>query len=54
MDCDYYKRLYNRYGLPDIVTDIVTVNRIHKNQLSETMTQDEKNAEYSIIEEKFA
>jgi len=54
MDCDYYKRLYNRHGLPDIVTDIVTVNRIHKNQLSETMTQDEKNAEYSIIEKKFA
>ena len=54
MDCDYYKRLYNRYGLPDIVTDIVTVNRIHFNQLSETMTLDEKNAEYSIIRKKFA
>ena len=54
MDCDYYKRLYNKFGYPQIIDNIITVNRIHKEQLSETMSLEQKNAEYSILKEKFA
>lgn len=37
MDVDYYKRLYDRYGLPSICSDITIVNREHINQVSNSI-----------------
>ena len=34
MDCDYYKRLYMRYGLPTILQKVTGVNRIHPGQIT--------------------
>lgn len=34
MDVDYYKRLYDKFGLPDICNDICVVNRIHNDSVT--------------------
>jgi glycosyltransferase involved in cell wall biosynthesis len=35
MDCEYYYRLYKIYGNPCIISNILTTNREHKNQISQ-------------------
>lgn len=37
MDCDYYKRYYDKYGLPKILNDINVVNRIGSHQVSNSI-----------------
>jgi hypothetical protein len=37
MDVDYYKRLYNKFGSPDVCNYISVVNREHENQISSTL-----------------
>lgn len=37
MDCDYYKRCYNAYGLPKITKEINVVNRTGQHQVSNTV-----------------
>lgn len=41
MDVDYYKRLYDKFGLPTICNYISIVNREHKNQVSNTLATEE-------------
>ena len=41
MDVDYYKRMYNKFGLPDICNYITVVNREHENQVSNTLATEE-------------
>lgn len=51
MDVDYYKRMYNKFGLPDICNYITVVNREHENQVSNTLATKEireKELEYII------
>jgi len=52
MDVDYYKRLYDKYGLPTILNKITVVNRDHQNQLSHTMEPEIKEREYHMMIEK--
>lgn len=42
MDCDYYKRLYDRYGLPAIVNEIGVVNRMWAGQVTSSIVTREK------------
>lgn len=37
MDVDYYKRLYDRYNIPNICNDICVVNRIHPDSVTESI-----------------
>jgi glycosyltransferase involved in cell wall biosynthesis len=54
MDVDYYKRLYNKWGLPVICNDICIVNREHTNQISNTLATTEiKEAELQYIIHKY-
>lgn len=54
MDVDYYKRLYDKYGLPVICNDICIVNREHTNQISNTLATDEiKETELQYIINKY-
>jgi glycosyltransferase involved in cell wall biosynthesis len=53
MDCDYYQRYYNKYGMPIIIDDITVVNRTWQNQLTNLMSDWEKSQEYHIVREKF-
>jgi glycosyltransferase involved in cell wall biosynthesis len=36
MDCDIYKRLYNIYGEPFIIKNLLVANRLHQNQMQNT------------------
>lgn len=49
MDVDIYKRLYDNYGLPMILEDIVVVNRLWGSQLSNTIPQAIKDKEVKYM-----
>lgn len=54
MDVDYYKRLYNKFGLPTICDHITIVNREHKNQISNTLaTEEVRNEELKYVIKKY-
>ena len=54
MDVEYYKRLYDKFGLPSICNFIIVVNREHNNQVSNTIaTQQVKNNEFEYINKKY-
>lgn len=54
MDVDYYKRLYNKFGLPNICNYISIVNREHSNQVSNTLaTQEIQQNELKYIINKY-
>ena len=52
MDCDYYQRYFNKFGLPTIIPDITVVNRTWGEQLTNTITNDVKNNEHYQILKK--
>lgn len=55
MDCDYYKRCFDAFGLPKIVNDICVVNRTGDHQVSNTLaTRALKEGEHSYVADKFA
>lgn len=37
MDCDYYKRCYDRFGLPRVLDTVTVVNRAGPHQISQTL-----------------
>ncbi len=37
MDCDYYKRCYDRFGLPNILNTISVINRVGLHQVTNTL-----------------
>ena len=53
MDVDYYKRAFDKFGLPNVLPTTTVVNRIWEYQLSSTMSGDRKNEEVSLVKEKF-
>ena len=53
MDCDYYKRLYLKYGAPTILNKITVVNRDHADQLTHVMDPKIKKDEYQMMLEKY-
>lgn len=54
MDCDYYYKLFEDYGRPQIVEDIHVVIGIHENQQTNVLTDEQKNKEYEYIKNIFA
>jgi glycosyltransferase involved in cell wall biosynthesis len=54
MDVDYYKRLYNKFGLPNICNYISVVNREHEHQVSNTLaTKEKQQKELEYIIQKY-
>ena len=54
MDCDYYKRCYEKFGNPKILNIITVVNRVGNHQISNTLaTENLKEKEYKYIIEKY-
>jgi len=50
MDCDYYQRYFNKFGLPTIIPDITVVNRTWGDQLTNTIPDSvKKNEHYQIL-----
>ena len=54
MDCDYYKRMFIKYGKPLILNEITVVNRTWGNRLTDTIQVDLKVKEFNILREKYA
>lgn len=53
MDCDVYKKLYNKYGLPTFLMSINIVNRLWGNRLSNTISKDIKQKEVNTLRERY-
>jgi hypothetical protein len=54
MDVEYYKRLYDKFGLPSICNYITIVNREHNNQVSNTLaTQQVRDSEFEYVSKKY-
>ena len=53
MDMDYYKRLYDKFGLPSICNYITVVNREHSNQTSKEVNSEIKDKELEYIKNKY-
>lgn len=53
MDCDMYKRLYDEYGHPKILSNINVVNRIWGGRLSDIISQETKESEFNKMKNKY-
>lgn len=54
MDVDFYKRMYDMYGEPHYLNEIIVVNRTWSGQVSNTIVDDELNRkELSIVKSKY-
>jgi glycosyltransferase involved in cell wall biosynthesis len=54
MDCDYYHRLFLKYGEPKILKKITTVNRTWGARLTDTTTEELKISEFNLLKERYA
>lgn len=53
LDCDFYKRMYRLYGLPQVlVGDFVTIG-VHPNQATNLLSDLEKEHEVMLMREKY-
>lgn len=54
MDCDFYKRMFDAYGLPVICDNITVVNREHPDQITKIIVNDAvKTKEHIYILKKY-
>jgi glycosyltransferase involved in cell wall biosynthesis len=54
IDCDYYYKLFLKYGEPEILNEITVVNRTHGNGLSNTISTDIKMREFEMLKKRYA
>lgn len=54
LDCDYYYRMYQKYGVPVILKDVNVILGIHDGQMTNTMGEGRKLKEYEYINKKYA
>jgi glycosyltransferase involved in cell wall biosynthesis len=54
MDCDYYHRMFLKYGEPKILKKITSVNRTWGARLTDTTTEELKISEFNLLKEKYA
>lgn len=54
MDCDYYKKMFIKYGEPLILNKTTVVNRTWGNRLTDTISEELKIKEYQILKQKYA
>lgn len=53
LDCDYYHRLYEKYGEPTILEDVNVIIGLGEHQMTYTMGDDRKAREYEYIQKKY-
>lgn len=54
LDCDLYRRFYDLYGAPRILNDLNIIIGIGDHQVSNTMADAAKQAEFEYLERKYA
>jgi len=52
-DCDLYKRLHKRYGMPTVLNDFNVVIGIGSHQMTEKISQGRKDEEVSIMTKRY-
>jgi glycosyltransferase involved in cell wall biosynthesis len=53
MDCDYYQKLFLKYGPPFISSDITVVNRTWGERLTDTIPNEIRNQEHDILSKRY-
>lgn len=53
LDCDYYKRMNEKYGKPTILKHINVIIGLHENQATHTMGEERKLQEHKYIDKKY-
>ena len=53
MDCDFYQKLFTRFGEPNISDSITVVNRTGFDQLTSTIDEETKSKDLKIVKEKY-
>jgi hypothetical protein len=53
MDVEFYHRMYIKFGEPNYINNITIVNRIWKEQVSNTLSEEIKNKEHKLIESEY-
>jgi hypothetical protein len=51
MDCEYYQRMYNLYGQPNILTESTMVNREVSDRLSNTISNEVRVSEFNKLKD---
>ena len=54
LDCDFYKRMYEKYGLPKILEGVNINIGVHDGQMTNILTEEEKLLEHKLMNEKYA
>jgi dTDP-4-dehydrorhamnose reductase len=54
MDCDFYQRMFLKYGEPSILNEITVVNRTWGNRLTDTILESQKYNEFLMVSKKYA
>lgn len=52
-DCDFYKRMYQRYGLPKIIDPLTMVNYIWDGSITSSLTEEQYSKEVEYIRSKY-
>lgn len=52
LDCDLYSRMYTHFGPPKVINDLNIIIGLHSNQVSNTMSPEEKLQEFNYLKEK--
>jgi hypothetical protein len=54
MDCEYYKRMHDSYGIPKVLNEITMINRIGAHQVTATLaTLEKQKQEFDHVLEKY-
>lgn len=53
LDCDYYKRLYDKYGAPTILNDINVIIGVGDHQITNKLSQKQKDKEGEYMKTKW-
>jgi glycosyltransferase involved in cell wall biosynthesis len=53
LDCDYYKRMFNKFGLPVILEGVGVNLGVGKHQMTNILTDEQKLLEYSYMKQKY-
>jgi len=53
LDCDYYKRMYERYGEPTILDGINVIMGVHEGQMTNLLKEEEKQSEFNYMLKKY-
>ena len=54
MDCEYYKRMHDSYGVPKVLNEITMINRIGAHQVTATLaTLEKQKQEFDYVLEKY-